>query len=95
MVERCDKIEDRDKHLEQLKTKLEDRNYPPELIKKKFETALGKDRKELIHQQRRKKYQQDGKVRLMITQNQTNPPIHQWVRNCRKVLLKNEKAKAL
>ena len=54
-----------------------------------------KDRKELIHQQRRKKYQQDGKVRLMITQNQTNPPIHQWVRNCRKVLLKNEKAKAL
>ena len=66
-------------HLNNLKSKLEDRNYPQDLIENKFEKAKSEDRKELIFQSR-KKALKDGKVRLMFTHNTANPPIHQWVR---------------
>ena len=95
VVERCDNIKDRDKHLETLKTKLEERNYPPDLIKKQLERAKGKERKEIIFQKRKKKLKKDGKIRLMMTQSTNNPPVHEWIRSCKRELMKNEKAKAL
>ena len=45
IIERCSKIEDRDHHLENLKIKLLDRNYPEKLIKEKFTQAKKKTRK--------------------------------------------------
>ena len=48
----------------------------------------------LINQQTKKK-NDDKKVRLIITHNQTNPPIHMWVRQCKQLLVRNEKAKAI
>ena len=43
-------------------------------------------------------FQKDGKgwkrmVRLIFTQNRVNPPIRMWIRDCKKLLCKNEKAK--
>ena len=35
----------------------------------------------------------DKKVRFIFTHNQSNPPFHMWVRDCKKFLAKNEKAK--
>jgi hypothetical protein len=94
VVERCSSLENRNLHLNNLKSKLEDRNYPQDLIENKFEKAKSKDRKELIFQSR-KKALKDGKVRLMFTHNNANPPIHQWVRAGKKLLLRNEKAKEI
>ena len=34
-------------------------------------------------------------MRLMFTHNNANPPIHQWVRAGKKLLLRNEQAKAI
>ena len=39
------------------------------------------------------KNQPDGKIRLIFTHNEKNPPIHQWIRQSRKCLDRNEKAK--
>ena len=46
----------------------------------------------MVYQERKKK-KNDDKVRLIITHNQTNPPIHMWVRQCKQVLIRNDKAK--
>ena len=35
----------------------------------------------------------DKKVRLIFTHNAGNPPLHQWLREAKRCLLKNEKAK--
>ena len=35
----------------------------------------------------------DDKIRLLFTHNEGNLPIHQWLRECKKLLVKNEKAK--
>ena len=48
VVERCATPTDRQLHLDTLKCKLEDRNYPENLIDKQFERAESKNRKELI-----------------------------------------------
>ena len=45
IVERCSKIEDRDSHLENFKTKLKNRNYLEKLIDKKTSQAKFKSRK--------------------------------------------------
>ena len=50
VVERCVTPNNRDCHLSNLKEKLEERNYPPELIDKQFKKAKKRDRKSLIFQ---------------------------------------------
>jgi hypothetical protein len=57
--------------------------------------ACKKDRKSLIFKGRRQKNVKDKKIRCMLTYNQSNPPIHKWVRAGKKMLEKNEHAKAL
>ena len=94
VVERCATPSDRDEKLSILKTKFEERNYPPELVQMQFERAKSQDRKELIFKQRKMK-KRDNKVRLIFTHNQANPPIHQWVRQCKDQLMKNEKSKEI
>ena len=94
-IERCSKIEDRDYHLDNLKTKLQQRNYPEKLINEKFSEAKKKTRKDLIHQNRKGGRGEDKKVRLIFTQNRGNPPLHMWLRDSKKFLLKNDKAKKI
>ena len=94
VIERCSKPEDREAQLENLKTKLEDRNYPTNLIEDKFQKAKQKDRKSLIQARGNKKNNSD-KVRLMFTHSQTNPPVHMWIRQCKDLLAKNDKAKKI
>ena len=95
IIERCSTPEDANQHLAQLKSKLEERNYPPELVEKKFEKAKLKDRKTLIYQPRKQKTKSDDKVRLIITHSQANPPMHKWIRESKKLLARNDEAKAL
>jgi hypothetical protein len=94
ILERCSKTEDAEKHLDDLKSKLKKRNYPEELINKKFYEAKKKPRKDLIFQ-KRSQNQKDDKVRLIFTHNNGNPPLHQWLREAKKCLVRNEKARAL
>jgi hypothetical protein len=95
IIERCTENENKEENLENLKEKLLERNYPTELIERKFESACKKDRKSLIFQKRRQKNKKDGKIRCMLTYNKSNPPIHKWVRAGKKLLEKSEQAKAL
>jgi hypothetical protein len=69
VVERCAKPDDRDKHLAILKNKLEERNYPCELVEKQFDKAKRKERKTLIYQQRNHQNKEKKKVRLILTHN--------------------------
>ena len=89
------RTEDTETNLAQLKTKLQERNYPTELVQKQVERAKKKDRRALIFQERKNKKKQDDKVRLMFTYNKHNPPIHKWVRESQKLLARNDDAKAL
>ena len=93
VIERCSDPSDADLHLENLKCKLLDRNYPENEIQKQFTRAKKSDRSQLINQNRRKK--KDDKVRCIFTYNEGNPPLHQWLRQAKKCLLKNEKAKQI
>ena len=95
ILERCATPEDTTHHLSQLKSKLEERNYPSELIEGKFEKAKKKDRKSLIFQPRKEKRKSDDKVRLIMTHSQANPPIHKWVRESKQLLARNDEAIAL
>ena len=69
------------------------RNYPEKLVDSKFAEAKKRSRNELIFQSRKKNNVQNDKVRLIFTHNRGNPPMHQWLRDSKKCLLKNEKAK--
>ena len=95
IIERCSLPRDVESNLENLREKLEARNYPEELINKKFAEAKKKERKQLIFQGRTPQKKCDDKVRLIFTHNEGNPPIHQWLRQCKKLLIRNEKAKKL
>ena len=75
--------------------KLKERNYPDKIISEKFSEARKKRRGELIYQNRNKNKQQDDKVRLIFTHNRGNPPLHVWLREGKRCLVKNEKAKLL
>ena len=75
-----------------LKNKFLERSYPPALIDKQFERAKSKERKSLIYQNRRDKSKSDRKIRLMFTHTKSNPPIHTWVRQCKKLLTRNDLA---
>ena len=68
-----------------------ERNYPEATIQKQFSRAKKFERKDLIHQSRKKN--KTDKVRCIFTYNEGNPPLHQWLRQAKKCLLKNEKAK--
>ena len=62
-------------------------------MKKHIARAQTKDRKTQIF--KKKTTQIDNKVRLIFTYNQNNPPIHKWIRQSKKFLERNEKAKEL
>ena len=94
IVERCSKAGDVEEHFNNLKEKLMDRNYPEKLVDEKFRKAKQKNRRELIFQAR-KQQKSDDKVRLLFTHSSANPPIHKWVRESKKQLLRNDEAKNL
>jgi hypothetical protein len=62
---------------------------------KQFQKAKVKDRKELIFKQRSQRNKSDGRVRLIFTHNASNPPVHQWVREAKRLLVRNDQAKEL
>ena len=64
------------------------RNYPEEIIDEKFSEARKKPRKEMIYQDRKKNTSQKDKVRLIFTHNRGNPPLHMWLRDAKKSVLK-------
>ena len=61
VVERCASTEDRDEHLNNLKGKFLDRNYPQKLVEEQFMKEKLKDRKDLIFQDRKDKSKRDRK----------------------------------
>ena len=93
IVERCSNPQECEDHLSNLKEKLTERNYPADLIDKQFDKARVKDRKSLIFKERNKNKKNNKKVRFIVTHNQSNPPFHMWVRECKKLLEKDDKAK--
>ena len=95
VIERCSNKDDVDKHLDNLKNKLQKRNYPEKLINSKFRKARKKSRECLINQSRHAKSGEDKKVRLIFTYNKGNPPLHAWLREAKKCLVKDERAKDL
>ena len=82
-----------DANLENLKEKLKKRNYPEDLIDNKFRQAKLKDRKNIISGGRKNRKKSDDKIRLIFTHNEGNPPIHQWLRECKRLLVRNENCK--
>ena len=54
VVERCSNTEDRDSHIENLKNKLVERNYPEKLIDEKFNLVKKKSRRDLINQKQKR-----------------------------------------
>ena len=94
VLERCSDSEDARGHLDNLKEKLCMRNYPEKMVFDQIEKATKKSRESLITQKRKKKMQ-DNKARLIFTYNAQNPPLHQWIRESKKLLTKNEKAKEI
>ena len=95
VVERCSTTENRDFHLVNLKEKFEKRNYPTELIAEQFGKAKQEERKDLIFGERKNRKKNKGKVNFIFTYNQTNPPIHMWLREGKKQLERNDAAKAI
>ena len=93
VVERCTDTTDALGHLENLKEKLLERKYPEEMVENQISRAKNKNRKSQLYQN--KKQQNYEKVRLIFTHNSKNPPIHQWIRESRKFLDRNEKAKEM
>ena len=93
IIERCSDPSDADLHLENLKGKLLARSYPERVVQKQFSRARKFERKQLIHQNRKKK--KDDKVRCIFTRNEGNTPLHSWFRQAKKCLVKNEKAKQI
>jgi hypothetical protein len=95
ILERCSNPEDADRHLNDLKLKLKTRNYPEELIDQKFSQASKKKRKDLIFSNRNQPHKTDDKIRLIFTHNNGNPPLHKWMREAKRCLIKNGKAKSM
>ena len=94
VIERCSTSEDTKDNLDKLETKLTERNYPPNLVKSKIQLAEKKNRKEIL-QKRKPKGTPDNRVRLIFTHNSGNPPVHQWIREAKKLLVRNERAKKM
>ena len=49
----------------------------------------------MICEGRKNKNKNNGKVNFIFTYNQANPPIHSWLRDCRKHLERNDDAKLI
>ena len=94
IIERCSKPIDVKNHLDNLSEKLSDRNYPKQVIEEGFQKAKKRCRNDLIHKGRSKN-KNDKKIRLMLTYNDKNPPVHQWVREAKKLLSRNNTAAML
>ena len=94
VIERCSTPEDTKDNLDKLETKLTERNYPPNLVKSKIQLAEKKNRKEIL-KKRKPKGTPDNRVRLIFTHNSGNPPVHQWIREAKKLLVRNERAKKM
>ena len=86
VVERCSQPDSAVPHLETLREKFIDRNYPSVLVESQIGKAKSKDRKSIIFQQRKKKNEGDDRIRLIFTHNAQNPPIHKWLRTSKKCL---------
>ena len=93
IIERCTKPEDMEANLQILKQKLTDRNFPENLIEKKFRKAKAQERSTIL--KRKPKINADNKVRGIFTHNRGGPPINLWIRDAKKQLIKNERAKKL
>ena len=87
VIERCSKPDSAEPHLERLRGKFLERNYPPELVDEQFKKAKTKDRKQLIFQARKQKSKVDDKCRLIFTHNTGNPPLHDWMKKSKKLLV--------
>ena len=87
VVERCSEPSTAQPHLDSLKKKFLDRQYPEDLVEKQFQRAKSKDRKSLIFQKRKDNVGGDNKIRLIFTYNRGNPPLHKWIRESRKFLV--------
>ena len=93
IIERCSKQNDVQHHLNILEEKLEERNYPKTLIKEKISKAQKRGRESIL--KRKPKQKTDDKVRLVFTHNKANPPLHKWLRESKRVLLKNDEAREM
>ena len=93
IIERCSKEDDTEHHLKVLREKLEMRNYPTKLLDKKIAQAQKNKRGAILRRKPKKKA--DDKIRLVFTHNKANPPLHRWIRESKKVLLKDEEAKTM
>ena len=60
-------------HLEKLKNKLVERNYPNNLIHSQISKAKKKDKKDNILQDSKSKAKKEKRARLIFTQNEGNP----------------------
>ena len=92
IVERCSLPELAVPHLEQLKSKFLERNYPENIVDMQIEKAKGKDRKQLSYQGRKGRKKNDKKVRLIFTNNEANPPIHKWLDGEKVKILEDNKS---
>ena len=86
VVERCSQPDSAVPHMETLKEKFLERNYPEELVVSQIEKATSKNRKQIIFQPRKSKSEGDDKIRMIFTHNVQNPPIHKWLRMSKKFL---------
>jgi hypothetical protein len=93
-MERCSTRDLARPHLEQLRGIFLERNYPEKIVDEQIKKAELKDRKTLIYKQRKQTTTGDQKARLIFTNNESNPPIYQWIREGKKYL-KSTKAKVL
>ena len=93
-MERCSTRDLARPHLEQLKGKFLERNYPEKIVEEQIKKAELKDRKTLIYKQRKQTTRGAQKARLIFTNNESNPPIHQWIREGKKYL-KSRKGKGI
>ena len=86
VVQLCSQPNSTQQHLQRLSEKFENRGYPKNVLEKAFKKATAVPRKELIHGQRKVKSCKDIKVRLILTYNSKNPPLHKWLREGKQFL---------
>ena len=75
--------------------KITNKKLPPRVSFTTIERTKTKERKQLINKQRKNKNKKDDKVRLIFTHGAANPPIHMWIREGKKMLARNDQAKAM
>ena len=86
VVELCSQPGSAKPHLKKLENKFRQRNYPENVIRKQVSRAESISRTNLIQRERKEKVKNDKKVRLIFTHNESNPPLHIWLRESKKLL---------